>query len=68
MRATPGVEQVTSSTYSRNFLLDNVAGRLTVSAGKGVLTCRVEGGSSRELMRLHGALKRMFDLDAVPLK
>ena len=66
VRATPGVEQVTGSTYSRNFLLDNVAGRLMVSAGKGVLTCRVEGGSSRALMRLHGALKRMFDLDAVP--
>lgn len=76
IRAIPGVETVSFSAgatdqrkYVRQFQIGASVGRVTVSeANENLLCCRVEGADANALMSVVQRVRRMFDVDAMPLQ
>ena len=69
LRAVPGVEQVSDSTYARSFALGDARGRFEISPVKcrNALLARIEIDRLDHLDRLVARIRTMFDLDADPL-
>jgi len=65
-RATPGVEEVDSSSYRRSISLNGTHGWLEVSLdeGKDGLAVRVQFGDPRSLFLIIERVRAMFDLNA----
>ncbi|MFT7222069.1 MAG: AraC family transcriptional regulator of adaptative response / DNA-3-methyladenine glycosylase II [Candidatus Azotimanducaceae bacterium] len=76
VRAIPGVETVLFSAgankqrqYVRQFQIGSSVGRVTVQeADNDLLCCRVEGADVDDLMSVVQRVRRMFDVDALPLE
>ncbi|MES3009051.1 MAG: AlkA N-terminal domain-containing protein [Pseudomonadota bacterium] len=66
-RAIPGVEHVTSDTYSRTIMLNGEAGELSVqfSAESHTLLLTINIGQTRALQQIVERVRVMFDLKAV---
>lgn len=68
VRAIPGVESVTDSTYSRTVALDGTVSRLRVSEHptEPALLISVEAEETRHLLQITNRVKNLFDVDADP--
>ena len=68
LRLLPGVECLTTDSYSRSLRLDDVSGWLAVRpvAGACLLELRLSPSASRLSEPLVARVRRMFDLDADP--
>jgi len=68
VRAIPGVESVTATTYSRTIALDGHVSRLSVREhpAEPALLISVEGEDARHLFQITNRVKNLFDVDADP--
>jgi DNA-3-methyladenine glycosylase II len=68
LRALPGVERLTPSSYSRSFRLGEISGWFSVRplAEQSALELRYSASAAPCLSELQQRVRRMFDLDAEP--
>jgi len=65
-RATPGVERVEGSRYTRTISLDGVHGEISVAPARSALVLHVSFPDATARPRIVARVRRMFDLDADP--